>query len=368
MDQSFSLLISIHAPLAGRDVRHSVTKDFTDNFNPRAPCGARQKQAHRSRRKSPISIHAPLAGRDGGSIVDGILQGIISIHAPLAGRDLVDIADDGRIDQFQSTRPLRGATTKYVSTLSLLQISIHAPLAGRDRGGTVPVPRLCGISIHAPLAGRDDGSRDGDRRSERFQSTRPLRGATAATLDEARAAVISIHAPLAGRDVERDGRGAGAGAFQSTRPLRGATKIKAMTTDTKPFQSTRPLRGATAETTRSLRDCCYFNPRAPCGARLLGLGSNQQADQFQSTRPLRGATAELSRRLKAECQFQSTRPLRGATPDFQVSQTLRNYFNPRAPCGARQQHGRRAYISRCISIHAPLAGRDVFPADSFLRG
>ena len=34
------------------------------------------------------------------------------------------------------------------------------------------------------------------------------------------------------------------------------------------------------------------------------------------------------------------------------------YFNPRAPRGARQGWGYDRIVRLCISIHAPLAGRD----------
>ena len=36
-------------------------------------------------------------------------------------------------------------------------------------------------------------------------------------------------------------------------------------------------------------------------------------------------------------RFQSTRPMRGATPMTLLSQFRQSHFNPRAPCGARQQ-------------------------------
>ena len=57
-------MISIHAPLAGRDYEYCVQ-------NVRAI----------------ISIHAPLAGRDAGSVSSMTIHLMISIHAPLAGRD-----------------------------------------------------------------------------------------------------------------------------------------------------------------------------------------------------------------------------------------------------------------------------------------
>ena len=42
-------------------------------------------------------------------------------------------------------------------------------------------------------------------------------------------------------------------------------------------------------------------------------------------------------RLEPADAFQSTRPVRGATPPTFWHPTKRLYFNPRAPCGARQQ-------------------------------
>ena len=59
-----SPVISIHAPLAGRDVFPALGVKFLLNFNPRAPCGARHKAICNIYSIPYISIHAPLAGRD----------------------------------------------------------------------------------------------------------------------------------------------------------------------------------------------------------------------------------------------------------------------------------------------------------------
>ena len=56
-------------------------------FNPRAPCGARQKYNKEEKRLLKISTHAPLAGRDRSTYID-------LFHEV----------------EFQPTRPLRGAT------------------------------------------------------------------------------------------------------------------------------------------------------------------------------------------------------------------------------------------------------------------
>ena len=169
------------------------------HFNPRAPCGARPPQLHSTGITSVISIHAPLAGRDvvllnsppSYAIFQSTrpLRGAtakwatecnachISIHAPLAGRDRRQpiCKTCGRV--FQSTRPLRGATGAGARADEGIDISIHAPLAGRDVQRSVS-ETIEHISIHAPLAGRDLIRILRENMSTVFQSTRPLRGAT----------------------------------------------------------------------------------------------------------------------------------------------------------------------------------------------
>ena len=170
--------------------------------------------------------------------------------------------------QFQSTRPLRGATS-YSSMMHCTSVRFQStrPLRGATPRFTC-FGRGLGISIHAPLAGRDD-----------FVG------------DEFAIVFISIHAPLAGRD--------------------------------RSYRGHNPQYG-------------NFNPRAPCGARPVVPPAAISPTEFQSTRPLRGATA-------LTC----------------CAVMLRQYFNPRAPCGARLQEQRDTLTRYAISIHAPLAGRDL---------
>ena len=103
------IVISIHAPHAGRDLHMVGVRVKINNFNPRAPCGARR------RAKAPI-----------------IMARKISIHAPHAGRDVFLTLILSFLLIFQSTRPMRGATTPGSSIETGVTISIHAPHAGRD--------------------------------------------------------------------------------------------------------------------------------------------------------------------------------------------------------------------------------------------
>lgn len=75
-------------------------------------------------------------------------------------------------------------------------------------------------------------------------------------------------------------------------------------------------------------------PRAGCD--FDGLKKLLNGTSFQSTRPVWGATRLRQVRGKAR-QFQSTRPMWGATTRTLWKRTVFWHFNPRAPCGARQQ-------------------------------
>ena len=145
----------------------------------------------------------------------------ISIHAPLAGRDFLFIRRTSAPSYFNPRAPC-GARRRCFQGPGLdFSISIHAPLAGRDGFHTQQLAFLAKFQSTRPLRGATWIILLVPFLSI-FQSTRPLRGATAVSDGLDRRHDISIHAPLAGRDVWRLG-------------LPGIPQ--------------------------------HFNPRAPCGAR-----------------------------------------------------------------------------------------------------
>ena len=194
---------------------------------------------------------------------------------------------------------------------------------------------------------------------EKFQSTRPVWGATKAAAGDRPRQLISIHAPRVGRD-----------GLHALFVQQGRISIHA------------PRVGRDAQPGERSWLCADFNPRAPCGARLqlsplpmYGSGISIHAPRvgrdsgrrlaalrtttFQSTRPVWGATTRTTGRACRHGQFQSTRPVWGATRAGSLSLSLSTYFNPRAPCGARLQSGSSGFPRECgISIHAPRVGRD----------
>ena len=168
-------VISIHAPLAGCDSIVSAQATSCAYFNPRTPCGVRPARDHaqfgviKFQSTHPlrgatdkvyyqdnevgISIHAPLAGCDGRLFRSNISWRHFNPRTPCGVRRARRKGRQPR-RRFQSTHPLRGATSNILQALDAEMISIHAPLAGCDDGRVRPGGRR-GISIHAPLAGCD---------------------------------------------------------------------------------------------------------------------------------------------------------------------------------------------------------------------
>ena len=78
-----------------------------------------------------ISIHAPREGCDFGVHVEAEPVVQISIHAPREGCD-GSSSTTGNGLAFQSTHPVRGATTIGRYVRQVIDISIHAPREGCD--------------------------------------------------------------------------------------------------------------------------------------------------------------------------------------------------------------------------------------------
>ena len=141
------------APCGARPFPAAADFAAVSNFNPRAPCGARLDNLALLKGVTRISIHAPHAGRDSGS--DTYMTSLdISIHAPHAGRDPTHPRKPPTTWGFQSTRPMRGATSSTtVLPSTSMNFNPRAPCGARRAGSAAGQRRA--ISIHAPHAGRD---------------------------------------------------------------------------------------------------------------------------------------------------------------------------------------------------------------------
>ena len=146
----------------------------------------------------------------------------------------------------------------------------------------------------------------------RFQSTRPERGATGGCGAANGRQPVSIHAPRAGRDLTTEDTEPST-TFQSTRPERGATDgidvdIALVTVSIHAPRAGRD-NGLAVREHRSHR----FNPRAPSGARHKIAAAFQLPVPVSIHAPRAGRDSRPTSAPSA-CTFQSTRPERGATP------------------------------------------------------
>ena len=192
--------------------------------------------------------------------------------------------------RFQSTHPLRGATQGHVRGYGEHGISIHAPLAGCDDVCHRQHPAAAGISIHAPLAGCDPRQSATRRPEVNFNPRTPCGVRRDSGHGDVEHIDISIHAPLAGCDDWDQITDMAAAVFQSTHPLRGATiPSRRSCRASANFNPRTPcgVRRALAAAWTLMLD---FNPRTPCGVRRFRLRYGAIYHLFQSTHPLRGAT------------------------------------------------------------------------------
>ena len=146
------------------------------DFNPRAPHGARPTRPCMAGSCCNFNPHAPHGARPL-KFRDTRAAANFNPHAPHGARRLIRITARRSLD-FNPRAP-RGARRTLRSAIgNSTDFNPRAPRGARrtaprhqDRGG--------GISIHAPREGRDANYRGGHGGLTGFQSTHPLRGATA---------------------------------------------------------------------------------------------------------------------------------------------------------------------------------------------
>ena len=185
-------------PVWGATRAAALVCAISTHFNPRAPCGARQRRASKWGSRGTFQSTRPVWGATlerPASIVAKEFQStrpvwgatpekaqykasdIISIHAPRVGRDEHERRRKLRNPRFQSTRPVWGATLSWKYAAISCMISIHAPRVGRDSVVGTRHLDSGNFNPRAPCGARQVPHNviiSGDR----FQSTRPVWGAT----------------------------------------------------------------------------------------------------------------------------------------------------------------------------------------------
>ena len=163
-------------PLAGSDGEWVEWEGWTKYFNPRSPCGERRPAVGDLGHVAAISIHAPLAGSDSASAM--------RVTAALA---------------FQSTLPLRGATTVLASSMASLVFQSTLPLRGATPWARAGASARRNFNPRSPC-GERRRCRSLPQARSNFNPRSPCGERPAGLAAMTKRSFISIHAPLAGSD------------------------------------------------------------------------------------------------------------------------------------------------------------------------
>ena len=262
------LVVSTHAPLAGSDPRTFRCRSRQACFNPRSPCGERLfgflllvcldefQPTLPLRGATPWRWHRKSSAR-------------VSTHAPLAGSDASTRARSGAVRCFNPRSPCGERRIHSEPLIDKWLVSTHAPLAGSDSVRRQEMSRKK-VSTHAPLAGSDYLRWGLFAQRSKFQPTLPLRGATALDVFRSQFAVFQPTLPLRGatqaRVLHRCRRWVSTHA-----PLAGSDHLYGLQGHRESVSTHAPLAGSDPPTLSINSTMTSFNPRSPCGERLLHL-------------------------------------------------------------------------------------------------
>ena len=170
------------------------------------------------------------------------------------------------VAQFQSTRPMRGATLDVLMLFCIVEVSIHAPHTGRDHGRGTSLGGGGSFNPRAPCGARPNINSFAFA-YVLFQSTRPVWGATLRPFcNPAPGPCFNPRAPCGARHVEL-GALFESYKFQSTRPVWGATCSMLFHLLFQRVSIHAPRVGRDDAVAWDPVFIRSFNPRAPCGAR-----------------------------------------------------------------------------------------------------
>ena len=197
----------------------------------------------------------------------------------------------------------------------------------------------------------------------KFQSTLPVWGATSAQVVAAPPALISIHAPRVGSDVGARPHASFKSYFNPRSPCGERLIAIPLSFVSFQFQSTLPVWGATENSLFLLSQLRNFNPRSPCGERRGDGGAEIGGAAYFNPRSPCGERRSGVPNLSPYCIFQSTLPVWGATPFFLHWLPLK-IFQSTLPVWGATLILVVPPVMLDISIHAPRVGSDMMRLSS----
>ena len=151
---SSDFAISIHTPHAGSDYRRGCKDSRIQDFNPHSPCGERPQRIRSGLPPADFNPHSPCGERQRLKWHFDVIRKI-SIHTPHAGSDPMSCRPAPSPLRFQSTLPMRGATSSHTRKSPSKRFQSTLPMRGATGGGMQSKIKYV-ISIHTPHAGSDD--------------------------------------------------------------------------------------------------------------------------------------------------------------------------------------------------------------------
>ena len=264
-------------PRAPRGARQVFSANWfvNEDFNPRAPRGARLLFKHFGRYLAHFNPRAPRGARP---------DSFISVVST---------------SRFQSTCPARGTTAHQLFNIGGVGISIHVPREGHD---------FSALYIFTTPSG--------------FQSTCPARGTTKRPDLICQNFLISIHVPREGHDASASSAFTQGRNFNPRAPRGARLAARAEAVHVVKFQSTCPARGTT--------------PRG---------GERERCLEFQSTCPARGTTVRLRLQLSAPVVISIHVPREGHDDVACVPAVPAVYISIHVP---REGHDAAAVVRRVV--------------------
>ena len=127
-----------------------------------------------------------------------------------------------------------------------------------------------------------------------------------------------------------------------------------------PFQPTSPVRETTCFCTPHFSQDIYFNPRPPCGRRLLFIGHRSAEVSISTHVPRAGDDSALHHAIYVR-PISTHVPRAGDDRISSSSATAATSFQPTSPVRETTRLSGNAFPRPSISTHVPRAGDDASP-------
>ena len=258
-------------------------------FNPRSPCGERRYAARKAATSAEFQSTLPVWGATTVLNAYGIAAEFQST-LPVWGATRIDPNSRNWLYDFNPRSPCGERLLVVHKRWDRPNISIHAPRVGSDL--FMPATSAAAALVQSTLpvwgaTGRANGRRD----HPTISIHAPRVGSDAARMILDLSDGISIHAPRVGSDSNRNDFRPRERHFNPRSPCGERLVMDSDAYAKEIFQSTLPVWGATPPIRAPPQRSADFNPRSPCGERQDLSVAGKRAGLFQSTLPVWGATS-----------------------------------------------------------------------------